>query len=62
MDPNVRDLDVDQDLNLSIPYSYSDQQSAHPASTGRSHLSSIIQHHLDHPLGRSVPTGRQSVA
>ena len=62
MDPDFRNLDVDQDLNLSIPYADSDQQSAHPTSTGRSHLLSVIQYYSDRPVDRSVPTGRQSLA
>ena len=62
MDPDFCDLDVDQDLNLPLLDAYPSQQSAYPTSPGRSRLFSSIQHRSDHPLDRSVPAGRQSLA
>ena len=62
MDSNFRYLDVDQDLDLSLSYAYPSQQSAHSTSPGCSRFLSIIERHFNHPLDRSVPTSRQSLA
>lgn len=58
MDPNLCDLDMDQNLNLSIPYAYPSHQSSYPTTPGRNRLFGVIQCRSDHSLDRSVPAGR----
>ena len=57
MDPDVCDIDVDQNLDLSVPDADTRLEDTHPAAPRRYRIPSIVEYYLDNTLDRTVSTG-----